>query len=235
MTHDRVEDWLLQRGRELMRQLMRDHADLRAVRELRRDGVVGSDGVVRTRVESGHARGLTTVFGPVTVERIAYRAPGSANLHPSDAVWNMPVGLHSHGLARLAVREAVRGSFDEARTAVERATGAVMGKRQLENRVAAAAVDVAGFYAARRPAPTGPDTLLVLSCDGKGVHDAARGAARGHGESCRQDDEGRRAILPARARQPDAHGRDRVRLRHRTRPAHPRRRRRRGRRVLRRP
>lgn len=81
----------------------------------------------------------------------------------------MPEGLHSHGLARLAVTEAVRGSFDAAKAAIERVTGAVMGKRQLEGRVAAAAVDVAGFYATRRPVPAGPDTLLVLSCDGKGV------------------------------------------------------------------
>jgi hypothetical protein len=169
MTHDQVEDWLVERGRELMRQLMQDHADLRAVREPRREAVLGFDAVARTRVERGHTRGLTTVFGPITVTRMAYRAPGVGNLHPADAAWNMPAGLHSHGLARLGVLEAVRGSFDEAKTAVRRATGAVIGKRQLEDRVAAAAVDVTDFYAARKPQPADPETLLVLTCDGKGV------------------------------------------------------------------
>ena len=31
---------------------------------------------------AGHARALETVFGTVTVERLAYRAPGLGNLHP---------------------------------------------------------------------------------------------------------------------------------------------------------
>jgi hypothetical protein len=169
MTHDQVEDWLVERGRDLMRQLMQDHTDLRAVREQRREVVLGSDAVARTRVERGHTRRLTTVFGPIAVTRMAYRAPGAPNLHPADAAWNMPAGLHSHGLARVGVLEAVRGSFDDAKTAVQRATGAVVGKRQLEDRVAAAAVDVADFYATRTPQPADPETLLVLTCDGKGV------------------------------------------------------------------
>ena len=59
--------------------------DLRAHRERPRAEVVGADAVVRSRVESGHTRALTTVFGEVSVSRMAYRAPGRANLHPADA------------------------------------------------------------------------------------------------------------------------------------------------------
>jgi hypothetical protein len=44
-----------------------------------------------------------------------------------------------------------------------------IGKRQVEALAAAAAVDVADFYAAGRPEPAGADMLLVLTCDGKGV------------------------------------------------------------------
>ncbi len=77
LTHADLEVWLAGRARELTRALLQDHLDLRAVRE-RRLAVapVGADGVVRTRVEKAHGRGLSTVFGLVRVSRLAYRAPG---------------------------------------------------------------------------------------------------------------------------------------------------------------
>jgi hypothetical protein len=141
-THDEVERDLAGQGRELLRQLLQDHADLRQVREGRVAGVLGADGVERTRVEAGHARGLSTVFGPVVVGRKAYRAPGAGNLYPADAAWNMPGGLHSHGLRRLVALESVRGSFESAQSAVERATGVRVGKRQVDQLAVSAAVDI---------------------------------------------------------------------------------------------
>jgi hypothetical protein len=121
--------------------------------ERRRDDVVDADGVRHGRVEGGHRRTLTTIFGTVNVERPAYRAPGAANLHPRDAGLNLPAERHSHGLRRLAAIEAVRGSFDDAVTAIDRATGVKLGKRQVEQLARAAAVDVDAFYAAWRPEP----------------------------------------------------------------------------------
>lgn len=114
VTHAEVEELLEAEGRELLRQLFQDHLDLRAVREERLQRVAGADEVERTRTEHGHVRQLATVFGTVRVERIAYRAPGAANLHPADAVLNLPAGKHSHGLRRLAALETVRGSFADA-------------------------------------------------------------------------------------------------------------------------
>jgi hypothetical protein len=67
------------------------------------------------------------------------------------------------------VLEAVRGSYDCALEAVGRACGNLVGKRQLEHLVQAAATDVAAFYASRTPAPATASTLLVLSVDGKGI------------------------------------------------------------------
>jgi hypothetical protein len=58
--------------------------------------------VARTRAETGHTRPLATVFGQVTVTRIAYRAPGAPNVHPADAALNLPEEKHSHGLGKLA-------------------------------------------------------------------------------------------------------------------------------------
>lgn len=169
LTHAELEDRLAVRGRELLRLMLQDHMDLRAVREARRDRVVGADEVVRSRVEAGHGRGLGTVFGPVTVTRMAYRAPGVGNLYPADAALNLPVEKHSHGLRRLAAVESVRGSFDNAVAAIGRSCGVSVGKRQVERLAVAAAVDVEAFYAARRHVPAADDRLLVLSFDGKGI------------------------------------------------------------------
>ncbi|HXZ76080.1 MAG TPA: ISKra4 family transposase [Streptosporangiaceae bacterium] len=204
--HGDLEERLQVHSREQYRLLMQGHLDERARRELRRTGVTGSDGVPRPRVENGHQRGLTTVFGTVTVTRQAYRAvPGSSasatppaqaaggpdagtaaatdasspspqpqapvpvrNLHPADAVLNLPLVRQSAGLSRLAAIEATRGSFDDVCEAIERATGVRLGKRQVEGLVGHAAVDVDAFYTARRPEPC-PDLVLGLQCDGKGI------------------------------------------------------------------
>lgn len=47
--------------------------------------------------------------------------------------------------------------------------GQVAGKRQLEELVRAAAVDVAAFYTARTPVPSTNEVLLVLVADAKGI------------------------------------------------------------------
>ncbi len=169
LTHAELEEQLGERGRELLRRLHQDHLDLRAAREQRRDGVTGADGIARSRVEAGHRRRLVTVFGQVTATRMAYRALGAANLHPADAALNLPEERHSHGLRRLAAIEAARGSFESAAAAIVRATGVVVGKRQVEELALRAAADVDAFYAGRCPGPRPDDELLVLTFDGKGI------------------------------------------------------------------
>ena len=49
-THALLEEQLVGEGRELVRTLLRDHLDLRAVREQRQERVVDADGVAHTRV-----------------------------------------------------------------------------------------------------------------------------------------------------------------------------------------
>ncbi|HEX9515019.1 MAG TPA: ISKra4 family transposase, partial [Streptosporangiaceae bacterium] len=109
LTHGELEAQLGTAGRDLIRQLLQDHLDLRAAREERRTGVTGAGQVTRSRAESGHQRPLATVFGQVRVTRMAYRAPGAANLYPADAALNLPAGKYSHGLRRLAAAQAARG------------------------------------------------------------------------------------------------------------------------------
>jgi len=169
LTHEALEARLAREGRDVLRQLMQDHLALRAVREKRLDEVVGADGARRGNVEGGHARGLATVFGEVTVARKAYRAPGHGNLHPLDAALNLPAEKHSHGMRRLAAEESARGSFAEAAKATERATGCTLGKRQVRQLAERTAVDFDAFYAWRRPHLSATDDVLVLTCDGKGI------------------------------------------------------------------
>ena len=168
LDHAGLEERLDRDGRELLRRLLDDHLALRAVREQRLGSVVGDDEVTRGRVEHDHRRVLGTVFGKVTITRMAYRALGRGNLHPADAALNLPVERHSHGLRKLAALEAARGSFQDAVDGIERVCGQQLGKRQVEELAQIAAVDFEDFYE-RRPARSEPGDLLVISADGKGI------------------------------------------------------------------
>lgn len=166
---------------------MQDHLDLRArseedaVRAGEAGLVKGPDGRPRTWREPGNCRWLASLFGVVRVSRVAHRGPGSSNEYPADAALSLPAGRHSLGVRRLAVLEAVRGSFDHAGAAIERRCGKVVGKRRLATLVVEAAMDVAAFYAAKIPVPCTRDMPLVIQADGKGVvmrPDALREATR---------------------------------------------------------
>src|SRR5450755_367474 len=174
LTACELEQFVQDGGREVLRQMVQDHLDLRAAREeetVREHGIpaVGADGITRSRVETGHRRLLATLFGPVRVIRCAWRRPGAGNFYPADAALSLPAPRHSHTLARLAVLEAARGSFETAHAAITGRCGPVIGKRQIEQAVATAAVDIAAFYAARVPMPCTASTLLVISADAKGI------------------------------------------------------------------
>ena len=174
LTACELEELLDERGREVLRQLLQDHFDLRAAREEqqareRRAPATGTDGIARTRLETGHGKGLATLSGTVRVTRCAWRKPGAGNWRPADAALSLPAGRHSHCLAKLAALEAARGSFGATHDAVTRRCGPVMGKRQLEQAVTSAAADIPAFYAARIPEPCTSATLLILSADCKGI------------------------------------------------------------------
>jgi hypothetical protein len=169
LSHGELEERLATEGQALLRQLLQDHLDRRAEREPRLSQVVDTEGVPRGSVENAHERPLATIFGEVDVARLAYRRRGYTNLYPADAALNLPVEKHSHGLRKLAAIEASRGSFDGGVEAIRLATGQKLGKRQVEELTARAAVDFDAFYAHKRRDPAGPDDVLVLSCDGKGI------------------------------------------------------------------
>src|SRR6266700_7683172 len=174
LTACELEELLDERGREVVRQLLQDHFGLRRIREEQQarkhpGPVDGADGITRARLETGHGRKLATLFGTVTVTRCAWRKPGAPDYRPADAALSLPAGRHSHSLAKLAAIEAARGSFDATHGAIARRCGPVIGKRQLEQSVAGAPVDIPAFYAARIPEPCTSRTLLIMSAVCKGI------------------------------------------------------------------
>jgi len=169
LTHEQLEARLNCDGRELLRQLYQDHLDLRARREQRIAGVVDAGGRAHNAVEADHGRDLETIFGEVVVTRLAYRAKDAPNLHPADAVLNLPVERHSHGLRQLAAVETSRGSYGEATAAIARCTGLRLGKRQVEALAAHAAVDFDAFYQTRQHQGAQTNEVVVVSVDGKGI------------------------------------------------------------------
>jgi hypothetical protein len=95
-AQEELEDWLNEAGRELKRQLMQDHLDARARTETRIPALTGADQIERRRALRGDRRGLATTVGTVEIERLAYRAPKAANLHPADAVAALPAQRYSY-------------------------------------------------------------------------------------------------------------------------------------------
>jgi hypothetical protein len=177
MSFDDIEQQVMVRGRELLRKVVQHVMDARAAGERRWARVTGADGVPRTRAERGHARTVVTWFGPVTVRRMAYRAPGAANLHLADAVLNLPLRRYSWQVQQAVVRYVLAGSYEQAQLWLQDLTGVSVGKQQLEQIVAEAARDAPGFYPARQEAAESPPGLpLAISADGKGV--AMRPGAR---------------------------------------------------------
>ena len=169
MEHGRLEEHLAACGREFLRVMFQSHLHLRALTEQRADPVADHEGIGRNRIERRSSRGLSTLFGPVKVARIAYRGDYVHNLYLMDAVLNLPAGRHSHGIKKMAAIWAARGSFHDAAEAVRAHTGATIGKRQVEELAVDAARDIEGFYRALVPEPATEESLLVMSLDGKGI------------------------------------------------------------------
>ena len=159
MTHSEVERTLEQRGRELLRELLQAHLDVRGPGEAA-GPVVGADDVARAQPRL-HARGLETVFGEVQVERVGYGAAGVASLHPLDADLNLPPELYSLEVRRRVADEAAKSSFDEVVRLLGGTTGAQVGKRQVEELVGHAAQDFEAFY---RERVEGRPPEAVLGC-----------------------------------------------------------------------
>jgi hypothetical protein len=162
MSFDEIEQQVMVRGRELLRMITQHVMDARAAAEPRLAQVAGSDGIPRTRAERGHARTVVTWFGPVTVRRLAYRAPGAPNLHPADAALNLPARRYSWQVQQAAVRYALAGSYEQAQLWLQDLTGVSIGKQQLEQILSEAAAGAPEFYPSRPAAQAPPGLPLAI-------------------------------------------------------------------------
>jgi hypothetical protein len=157
-------------GRELLRQLLRAHIMARGGGDIGAS-VVGADGVRRTH-KRPKPRTIVTLFGPISIPRLAYTMPHVSSLHPLDAMLNLPPIKFSYGLQQQVVLEVLLKSFNDALEAVARWTSVTMTKSLARQIVRDAAQDFAPFYAqqyAREHADAQTLPLLVLTVDGKGV------------------------------------------------------------------
>ena len=166
-AHTEVEEYVNERGREWARLLFEEQLALRAEREVRVQ-VVGADGAERTSARDTR-RHLETVVGTVAVPRLSYQKPGHTDLHPLDALLNLPRDSFSHGVRRFVAKESAMSSFDEVVARLLDTTGAEVAKRQVEELAVRAAQDFDAFYEWRRLECEPTCAFMVISTDGKGI------------------------------------------------------------------
>ena len=124
-------------------------------------------------MEEGHGRGVTSVFGPVRVTRMAYRNRREPNLYPADARQVLPGDPYSLGMRALAAFHLAAGGFGQAQEVIEARTGVTVGRAQLTGIAEDLAAWTDDFYEERsRDAEEEeqPDSdVIMMQGDGKGI------------------------------------------------------------------
>jgi len=173
MAFHEVEIEEERRGREVLRLLLQAHIDLRGEGDMGKalEVIDAETGEMRRYTHKRmHTRHLASLFGTVSVTRVAYCLPGRQSVHPLDARLQLPARSLSYELQRRLVKAAVKGPFDEALETLEEATGVRVSKRTAEQRVLDASCDFEIFYDKREGAwRTKGGPILVASVDGKGI------------------------------------------------------------------
>jgi hypothetical protein len=167
MTHAELEAYVVEKTREIARDMVQGHMDLRGGAE-RRVQVVGSDGVERSEPRPT-TRKLRLLVGNVVVPRLLYQAAGVEGLAPQDGALSLARDSFSMGVRRRVAEEALRGSFEQVVERISATTGAQVAKRQAEQLVLASAVDFEEFYLSQEWQPENTKQLLNLTFDGAGI------------------------------------------------------------------
>jgi hypothetical protein len=190
--HAEMETAIDLRGREVHRLVLQGKLDQLFAAEANRHRRRPPRGQVRVR-----ERQLESRFGRVVVTRHGVRRAGAdASRFALDERLGLPREIYSLGLRRLVAEEVRAQSWDQAVARVDAMTGGHVPKRQAEELVVRAAQDFDAFYAERSWTEPANDTassktLLVVSCDGKGVamrREALRDATRKEAEEAQRDE-----------------------------------------------
>jgi len=134
--------------------------------------VTSAAGVRHGTLERCCGRGLETVFGPVTVTRMAYRNRREPNLYPADARQALPGDPYSMGMRALAARRLAASGYQQAQEDIEGQTTVKIGHAQL----AGIARDLARWtddFCAERARDAEQDLpasdVIMMQGDGKGI------------------------------------------------------------------
>ncbi len=190
--HAEIEEAIEAIGREVHRLVLQGRLDQMFAAEADRFRRRRPSGQIRVR-----RRKLESRFGRVVVTRHGVRRAGEPSSgFPLDERLALPGEMYSLGLRRLMAEETRVQSWDQAVARVDATTGGHVPKRQAEELVARAAQDFDTFYEERLWSETAndtatSDTLLVMSCDGKGIAmrpEALRAATRKQAEEAQRDE-----------------------------------------------
>ena len=107
--------------------------------------VTGADGIKRTHKRL-RTKKINTLFGDVTINRIAYSDRGVSSLFPLDGMLNLPLLDVSYNLQKYLVLEIIKSSFDESIESIERWTGTKITKEPAKKIVIESAKDFNKFY-----------------------------------------------------------------------------------------
>jgi hypothetical protein len=172
LDHGDREKVIAEEGRRLSRDLLQATFELDALREEKAAGVTSAAGIRHGNAEKGTRRGLASIFGPVTVTRIAYRNWQEPALHPLDARQALPDDPYSLGMRALAARHLARSGFGQAQEDIEKQTGTKVGVAQLAGIADDLARWTGDFYEERaRDADEDPPAtdVIMMQADGKGI------------------------------------------------------------------
>jgi len=165
-----VESEQHMRGREVQRLLLQAHLDLRGHGDAGPAlSAAGPDGRTQRYTHRRlSTRTITTIFGPVNIERLGYSHPGAPSIYPLDQILALPARSFSYELQRRLVMLAVLNPFQESAATIATLTG--VPKRSLEAVVRDAAQDFDAFYQQQqRVSEPGSGPILVAAIDCKGI------------------------------------------------------------------
>ena len=187
--HGVTEEYIRTNGDELLRRMFQGYLDKQAEDEERAVSVTSADGIPRNHARPNTSRVLTTVFGKVTVKRLAYSQRNASSEFPVDAQLNLNNDQYSDGVRKRVVTDAIDRSYDNVVKRHRENCPGIVGKPQAIKLVEDTAQDFVGFYEQRTVEDEQTDDLLVLSFDGKGLvmlPDGLREATRKNAEKSKK-------------------------------------------------
>ena len=172
LDHGDREKLIEEEGRRTNQRLLQATFVIDAFREERAASVTSAAGIRHGTAEKGTKTGLTSIFGPVDVTRIAYRNWQEPALHPYDARQALPDDPYSLGMRALAADCLARTGFAQAQKEIKDRTGEKIGLAQLQG-IADDLARWAGDFYEERARDAGEDPpatdVIMMQGDGKGI------------------------------------------------------------------